>query len=461
MNLKTRLFLLSLAACAATLAAFFAARQAGAADWQAALAAVLGAGAASAGLAALAGSRLAAPLQLAADSVKKFIAADYKLEAPLPKAGWPEAARTVSGLNRLMLELSAYRGFRLDQVLEERAKAEAMIETIADGVLLADDAGRIICANKLALSKLGIPKGSSEPLPGTISNPAFLPAIDASMKSEEDFLTQEVEVPSDGVPGESKSFLVVSSRFIRATMRRAGRVIVIRDVSLEKEIEKTKETFFQMITHDMRAPLASIIGYAQMLQRSLKGVPESDRCIETISRSATKLNGMISDILDTTKLERGDMRLQPAPIVPRELIARVCETHAPEAKRRGVRLAAAADSDGAAFTGDPGLLERVLSNLAGNALKFTPDGGSITLSCRAASGENVFCVEDTGPGIPGDKRDMIFRKYAQMEEHRNFGFGLGLAICKMAVELHGGRIWVESELGKGSRFIFSVPLSAN
>jgi signal transduction histidine kinase len=460
MSLKARLFLLALAACAVTLAVFWAALLAGGRDWQAALAAGLAGCAASAGLAALAGSRLAAPLQAAADSVKKFIAADYRLEAPLPKAGWPEAARTVSGLNRLMLELSAYRGFRLDQVLEERAKAEAMIETIADGVLLADDAGRIICANKLALSELGISKGSSEPLPGTISNQAFLPAIAASMKSEEDLLTQPVEVPSGTAPGESKSFLVVSSRFIRATMRRAGRVIVIRDVSLEKEIEKTKETFFQMITHDMRAPLASIIGYAQMLQRSLKGAPEGERCLESITRAAARLTGMISDILDVTRLERGDMRLQPAPVVPRDLIARVCETHAPVAKRRGVRLSAAGAADVAAFTGDPGLLERVLSNLTGNALKFTPAGGSITLSCRPGSGENVFCVEDTGPGIPADKQSMIFGKYAQMEEHRDFGFGLGLAICKMAVELHGGRIWVESEPGKGSRFIFSVPGAA-
>ena len=92
----------------------------------------------------------------------------------------------------------------------------------------------------------------------------------------------------------------------------------------------------------------------------------------------------------------------------------------------------------------------------GNSLKFTPGGGTITLSAWETSEEVFFAVEDTGPGIPENKRLEIFEKYSQMEEHKSMGFGLGLAMCKMTVELHKGRIWVESEVGKGSKFIFTV-----
>jgi signal transduction histidine kinase len=113
------------------------------------------------------------------------------------------------------------------------------------------------------------------------------------------------------------------------------------------------------------------------------------------------------------------------------------------------------------FSGDGPLLERVIGNLVGNSIKFVPQGGTISLGCAETSGGVRFQVEDTGPGIPEDKREVIFNKYVQMEEHASFGFGLGLAMCRMAVELHKGRIWVESVVGAGSKFIFVIPKNAD
>lgn len=415
-------------------------------------------------------SGLALPVVKASSGIKCFIAADYRLKSVINKEGWPEAGSLISGLNRLMLELSAYRAFHLNQMVEDHAKAKTLIETITDGVLLVDDCGRLIYSNQKALNMLCIPKQEfSISLPGSVRQVAFLAALTGIMSSRENNLKAEVEVPVPTDPFLSgrvgsnphpvvKYFHVTARHFFLATLKGPGRIIVIHDVTMEREIEGARETLFNMITHDMRAPLASIYGYAQLMKQTVPPTPQNERCLAAILRSSARLNGMIADILNTIKLERGEMKLNLVTINTGDLCAGVFETHEPLAARKNIKFSVVPPSEKIEFSGDIVLLERVISNLVGNSLKFTPEGGIVSLSCRPASGEVVFFVEDTGPGIPKEKHTEIFKKYAQLEEHKFMGFGLGLAMCKLAVELHKGRIWVESEEGKGSRFIFSIPV---
>ena len=413
---------------------------------------------------------LGRPVVKLSSAVKAFMAADYKLEEVIPREGWPEAAGLISALNRLMLELSAYRAFHLNQVVEERTKAQALIETITDGVLLVGDRGQLIYSNQKALALLGIP--GQEPnivLPGSVRQESFASVLSGIMSSQEDYLKADVEVNVPEDPSVSgrlvinerqtvKSFRVISRQFFLATLKRPGRVIVIRDVTVEKEIESARETFFHMITHDMRTPLTSIQGYAQLMGKLIAPSEKTDKCLSAILHSATRLNGMIEDILNTIKLEKGELKPAAVVIDAGELCLRVFEVHEPLAARKNIKLSVLPLSGKIGFSGDMGLFERVLSNLVGNSLKFTASGGSVSLSCMEAAGEVLFRVEDDGPGIPREKQNEIFEKYAQLEEHKYMGFGLGLAMCKMAVELHKGRIWVESEEGKGSKFSFTVPL---
>lgn len=405
---------------------------------------------------------VARPMVGMASGVKGFIAANYKLETVLPKEGWPEAGALISAPNRMMLELSAYRAFHLNQVVEERAKAQALIDTISDGILLVDDRGQLIYSNRNALSLLNIPKlDQNIVLPGSVREQAFLPALAGIMASSENYLKEEVAVPGqDEDYSLVKNYRVTSRQFFLATLRRPGRVIVIRDVTIDKEIESARETFFHMITHDMRAPLSCIQGYAQILARDMPESQAADRCLQPILRSARRLNGMIEDILNTIKLESGDMKLKTVTVDAETLCAGAFEVHEPLAARRNIKFSVVPPSAKIEFPGDPALLERVLANLVGNSLKFNPAGGSVAISCRTTREEALFSVEDTGPGIPKEKQEEIFEKYVQMEEHKHMGFGLGLAMCRMAVELHRGRIWVESEEGRGSRFSFAVPLKA-
>jgi signal transduction histidine kinase len=418
--------------------------------------------AASFAAAAFISGGLAGPMERLAAAIRRFIAENYTLASALPREGWPEAGKLISAANRLMLELGAFRAFQINQVLEERGKAQALIETIPDGALLLDENGGIIYSNRIALKLLGISKLSPEvSIPRSVENPVFSEPLSQILASGENYLKACVELPrAEGAPGPARTCLIISSQFQLATMKKPGRVIVLRDITQEVEIENTKETFFQMITHDMRAPLSSILGYTQSLSKILPSGPVGEKHIETIIRAARRLNGMITDILNTTKMERGSMALETENIEAGALLTGVREFYAPEAARKDVSFTVRPAASKTEFNGDPALLERVVTNLVGNALKFTPAGGSVTLSCAASPGEVRFLVEDTGPGIPEDKIKIVFEKYAQMEEHSNMGFGLGLAMCRMALDLHKGKIWVESEVGKGSRFIFTIPAAA-
>ena len=269
------------------------------------------------------------PVAKVSSGVRNFIAADYRLEAVIPKQGWPEAKDLISGLNRLMLELSAYRAFHLNQVVEDRAKAQALIETITDGVMLVDDRGQLIYSNQKALKLLCIPK--QEPniaLPGCVRQQDFLAALTDIMSSQENNLKAEVEVKSqDETYSIVKNFQVIARQFSLATLKRPGRIIVLRDVTVEKEIESARETLFHMITHDMRAPLTSIQGYAQLMRKSVGASPAAEKGLDIILRSSIRLSGMIEDILNTIKLEHGDMKLSPVVINAGDLCARVFEVH--------------------------------------------------------------------------------------------------------------------------------------
>lgn len=400
---------------------------------------------------------LVAPSLNAAAGAKDFIAAGYCLKKVLPKEGWPEARGMTAAMNRLMLELGAFHGFRLDQVVQERAKAQAMMETIDDGVLLLDDAGKIITANRKGLRLLGLEKDSPGSLPGAETNRAFSKALAEVLAPGDAHKRADAESAVPGGPSDALCcFQLVSAQFALASMKRSGHVLVIRDVTAEKEIEKTRETFFHMLTHDMRAPLTSAQGFAQLLL-AMELPAAAQKPLQAIMRSAKRLGGMVEDILNSNKLERGAMKLSVSPVDACALTARVRENLSPDAARKRIKLELRQPGEKLELCADGALLERVITNLAGNSLKFTPADGSVTLCCAETPAGVTFSVEDTGPGIPEDKRGLIFEKYAQMEEHRSLGFGLGLAMCKMAVELHKGRIWVESEVGKGSKFIFTIP----
>ncbi|MBI2942020.1 MAG: PAS domain-containing protein [Chloroflexi bacterium] len=238
-------------------------------------------------------------------------------------------------------------------------------------------------------------------------------------------------------------------------------VVVVRNITRRKQAEQLREDYIHTISHDLRAPLTIISGHAQMLQRTLlrEGLDgPKQRGVEAILTSARRANAMIQDLLEAARLETGQVKLNPRPVglgqFVRDLVGRLAG--AGEAERIRVETPEGLPPVAA----DPDRLERILMNLLSNALKYSSPGSEITVRLERRGGEVVTSVTDHGPGIAPEELSHLFERHYRTREatERREGLGLGLYITKGLVEAHGGRIWVQSELGKGSTFSFTLPL---
>ena len=222
-----------------------------------------------------------------------------------------------------------------------------------------------------------------------------------------------------------------------------------------------KSEFLANMSHELRTPLNAIIGFSQVLQDEMVGPVNEKQAeyLDDIVSSGNHLLSLINDVLDLSKVEAGQVELEVHPFSLREAIERGVVMVRERATEDGVRVAFAADPEVDVVDGDERRIKQVIFNLLSNAVKFTPAGGEVDVSATRVNGEVRVSVADTGPGIAPEDRERIFEEFQQSETgvgHRE-GTGLGLALSKRFVELHGGRIWLESELGRGSTFTFALP----
>jgi signal transduction histidine kinase len=223
-----------------------------------------------------------------------------------------------------------------------------------------------------------------------------------------------------------------------------------------------KSEFLANMSHELRTPLNAILGFSQLLRERLFGDvnAKQEEYLDDILSSANHLLALIDDILDLSKVEAGHIELEIRPFSLREALERGVVMVRERATKDGIELAVTGVSDVDIVTGDERRIRQVLFNLLSNAVKFTPAGGAVTLSAAQVNGEVRVSVTDTGPGIASEDQERIFEEFQQTEAGiaQREGTGLGLALSKRLVELHGGRLWVDSELGHGSTFVFSLPV---
>lgn len=229
------------------------------------------------------------------------------------------------------------------------------------------------------------------------------------------------------------------------------------------ELDRMKDTFLSMITHELRTPMTAMIGLAENLEAGVYGSLNETQTenLRKIIESGGRLRQLVNDLLDLSKMESGMMRLQREPLDPRTLVEAVIYQLESLAEASGVQLINRVGYDLPEVDCDGQRIEQVLTNLISNALKFTPPQGTITITAVTQEDAVIFTVTDTGCGIPSDAQARIFDKFIQLHPNRDDrtkGTGLGLAIVRHLVELHGGTVGVESEVGQGSRFSFSLPI---
>lgn len=247
-----------------------------------------------------------------------------------------------------------------------------------------------------------------------------------------------------------------------------------------KELDRLKSNFLATVSHELRTPLTSIIGYSEMLESGIAGELNEEQLefVQTIHAKGDQLLALITSLLDLSKLEQGVMSIERRPIDAKALVEDIAKTFEPAARKKNIALRTVVDDDLPVIEGDAIRLKQVLSNLAENALKFTPEGGQVFFEAHAADFEEgadgtmgavffagprpavAFVVRDTGIGMPASELDKIFDAFYQVDgssTREHGGTGLGLSIVKRLVDAHGGRIEVSSEIGEGTTFRVLIP----
>jgi signal transduction histidine kinase len=237
-----------------------------------------------------------------------------------------------------------------------------------------------------------------------------------------------------------------------------------RSLKQLQDLEALRDSLTHMIVHDLRTPLTSLLGGLQTMELTGELNDEQSELLELSIQGGQMLLRMINDLLDINKLEAGALELEYTDLDVERIIAQAVQQVEYLAAERQLRLDRETAPDLPTLYADEEKLVRTLVNLLGNALKFTPSGGNVRVSVGPAEHERALCfaVSDSGEGIPKEAFARIFEKFGQVETRksaRKMSTGLGLTFCKMVVEAHGGRIWVESEPGQGSTFSFVIPVS--
>ena len=368
---------------------------------------------------------------------------------------------------------------------EQRRRLEAVISQMVDGVVIANAGGQILVANSAAQAMLRSqysrlvdersPRaGSADAGSGANGSAALI----ARALTGESLTGEEILVA-----GESGDRVLSAS--VTPVREESGdiggAVVVLRDVTAEREVDRMKDEFVATVSHELRTPITAVLGYTDLLLRGLRGplTPTQTDAMTSVRNAGRRLLALIEDLLDVSRLDAGKQELLVDVVGVQPAVDRALTAIAFMATSKGVNLVHSIPRGLPQVLADDGQLQRILGNLLSNAVKFTPEGGTVTISATPSIGDSregcrgwmegqsfpwvIITISDTGVGIPPDKQDRIWEKFQQVDSSSSRAFGgtgLGLAITKALVELHGGTVWVKSDgvPGNGSTFGFTLPV---
>jgi signal transduction histidine kinase len=397
--------------------------------------------------------RLINPVGELIEGARRVSQQNFKLPVK-EEADITEVSALLRSFNVMMREVDRYHGLQVEKMLEEKQKVELLISLIHDAIILSDFRGELLYANAAARGLLGL-KDGEQPEP---ENEALRRRVAGLVALKGKTSGDVIELAA--APGPKKYYRM-SMQVLSPKTSHPGIFMVLRDVTLEVEMQRMKEDFFHEVAHDLRAPLLTMQGYIKLLEHSCGATEKNASYISQIKDSSARLFEMLENILDIARMEAGNLKPHMDPIDAGKFAAVAFDSFKVLFAEKRVKFKLEQPAvPGLVFKGDERLLKRVLENILSNAYKFTPSGGTVALGLKAEKGSVLFYVSDTGPGIPGDQRAAVFEKYKQLENAggERQGFGLGLAISKKIVELHKGTIRVEAGSSGGSKFVFALPV---
>jgi two-component system, OmpR family, phosphate regulon sensor histidine kinase PhoR len=367
---------------------------------------------------------------------------------------------TGDALDRLSHSLNQTSA-RLDRTIrtltEERNLSSAILGSMVEGVLVVNGSERVMFANQsfAEILDLKVPPQAGSGLVEVVRQTEL---IEAARK----VLRGEPRVESEIVTGTLRQhFFAATVASVRAAETN-GAVIVLHDITDLRKLERVRRDFVANVSHEFRTPLTAIQGFAETLLAGAMNDPQNrERFLDIIVEHSRRLARLTEDLLMLSKMDADRLELEMRRIPVGPFVESCIETSMPRALEKDLKLLVNLADRVPDIAGDRRRLTEVLQNLLDNAIQYTPAGGQIMVSAGPRSGEVVFTVSDTGIGIPQADQPRIFERFYRVDVARSRevgGTGLGLSIAKHLVETHGGRIWVESEVGRGSQFHFSLPL---
>lgn len=360
----------------------------------------------------------------------------------------------------------------LSRTRNDKERVDNVIRSLAEGLVVVDNQGRIQLLNPAAEKLLGVKQreGKGVPLGDSLKIDHIVALAKGPLRDEAEGLTKEIEVKSTNE--ETRRILQASSAVIENEVgKTVGMVSVLSDITKQKKIDEMKSQFVAHVSHELRTPLVAIEQSLALLLGKETGeiTTDQERFLSIAQRNITRLSRLVNDLLDVAKIEAGQMRLNVIPFKVSDMVHHVVEMVLGWAGTKQVVVEEKYPDRDVEIEADADRLMQVVTNLVGNALKFTPEAGKITVEVDASRMDMdvsrkpcvAISVQDTGIGIPPEDQQKIFEKFEQGSLPSPQGSmgstGLGLTIAREIVELHGGKIWVESKQGEGSRFVFIIP----
>jgi signal transduction histidine kinase len=333
-----------------------------------------------------------------------------------------------------------------------RRQLEAILNSTPDPVLVTDPKNRLLLANAAAEQALGTKLGKSEgqPTQRLIQQRPLLNLLNAMGEKQ----SVEVLLP------DGRTYLATASS-VMADDQRVGRVCIMRDVTHFKELDALKSEFVSTVSHDLRSPLTLMRGYATMMDMVGELNEQQQSYVSKIVTGVENMARLVNDLLDLGRIELGvDLQVESVSVL--DVLEKVTSTLQMHASQKDVELSLELPKDlPDQIEADPALFHQAIYNLVENAVKYTSEGGQVSVRVHTSEKELVFEIKDTGIGIAAEDMARLFEKFYRgkaREARARVGTGLGLAIVRSIAERHGGRVWVESEEGKGSTFYLLFPL---
>jgi len=352
--------------------------------------------------------------------------------------------------------LEQFEKLNVDRLIYEKGKTEAILESIEDGIVLLDPGGVVTHINEVAGIILGVEPEDAlgSPFDDLNSNHPHYTRVRSALRSvaTQPLEAQRVEVDLH-VHGRNHTY-VLKPVPLQEMGRSFGTILILQDITYLRDKDRARANLVATLSHELNTPLTSLGFCVELLLRKRELDPEQRELLASIQEDATRMRRLASDLLELARGQGPAITVQSMPVDLAEMAQAVIKGFALQAEQKQVRLEAKIERPAPQIRADPLKLSWVVSNLIANALRYTPSGGTISVSLSGTESGARLRVSDTGPGIPPQVREHLFERFAQWKVNGSEpgSAGLGLAIAKEIVDAHGGRIFVDSELGQGTSF---------